>query len=81
MKYLKTFQRRNVRLSPPTRGAGIEMRRWQHKKYKGTRPPTRSPPPRGARIELHIWQHTKTNPTSPPSRGAWIEIAKHAEQK
>ena len=57
--------------SPPSRGAWIEIYKWQ---VTGQHP-RKSPPSRGAWIEILFRNLPKSSrKKSPPSRGAWIEI-------
>ena len=59
-----------MQLSPPSRGAWIEMLHGG-----GLREDLRpSPPSRGAWIEIGIKYDISSYAESPPSRGAWIEI-------
>ena len=60
-----------VLLSPPSRGAWIEMLIFASTATVGVK----SPPSRGAWIEIlsYSWNIFAVRP-SPPSRGAWIEM-------
>ena len=56
-------------LSPPSRGAWIEIFLYLYANLV-----KRSPPSRGAWIEINFTPHVGDVVRSPPSRGAWIEI-------
>ena len=56
-------------LSPPTRGAWIEI---TIEGFDALSP--ESPPTRGAWIEIKRFPKEERSARSPPTRGAWIEI-------
>ncbi len=57
-------------MSPPSRGAWIEMLLLAVVLLQSFT----SPPSRGAWIEITVYKLSSSIPMSPPSRGAWIEI-------
>ena len=70
MKFPPTLRDEIIIMSPPARGAWIEMMYDLDVMQAGQT----SPPARGAWIEICLLSHTHSAILSLPARGAWIEI-------